>query len=67
MPHTSRQQDGISEAVQATDPVPGDGTKDTQVGGYVDADNKEGMEAIQPVRSQQVRRPPDRYGIYVEH
>ena len=42
IPHTSRQQDGISEAVQATDPVPGDDTKDgteTQVGGYVDADN----------------------------
>ena len=70
IPHTLRQQDGISEAAQPTDPVPGDDTEDgteTQVGGYVDADNDEGMEEIQPVRSQRVRRPPDHYGIYIEH
>ena len=67
---TSRQQDEISETAQPTDPVPGDDTEDgteTQVGGYVDSDNEEGMEEIQPVRPQQVRRPPDRYGTYVEH
>ena len=65
--HTSRQQDGISEAAQPMDPVPGDGNE-TQVGGYVDADkNDEGMEEIQTVRPQRVRRPPERYGIYVEH
>ena len=40
-------------------------------GGYVEADNvnDEGMmEDMQPQRRpQRIRRPPDRYGIYVEH
>ena len=68
--HTSLQQDGILEAAQAMDPVPEDDTEDgteIQEGGYVEADNDEGMEEIQPLRPQRIRRPPDRHGIYVEH
>ena len=61
-----KHQDGILEAAQTMDPVPEDDTEDhteTQEGGYVEADNDEGMEEIQPFRPQRIRRPPDRYGI----
>ena len=44
---------------------------ETHDGGYVEAGNvnDEGMmDDIQPqLRPQRIRRPPDRYGIYVEH
>ena len=72
--HNSRQQDVILEAAQTMDPVPEDDAEDrteTPDGGYVEADNvnDEGMvDDIQPqLRPQRIRRPPDRYGIYVEH
>ena len=72
--HNSRQQDVILEAAQTMDPVPEDDAEDrteTHDGGYVEAENvnDEGMvDDIQPqLRPQRIRRPPDRYGIYVEH
>ena len=56
----------ILEAAQAMDPFP-EGCTETQDGGYVEADSDEGVEEMQPPRPQRIRKPPYRYGIYVEH